>query len=78
MTKKETTSIKLNKEVKDSAKKILKELGFTMEEAIAQVTLNKGLPFEAKIPNKTTQKVIKEVRRGKNVEKVTLDKLKSN
>ncbi len=77
--KKETTSIKLDKDVKESAKKILKELGLTMGEAVniflTQVTLNKGLPFEVKIPNEETQKAIKEARVGKNVEKITLDDL---
>lgn len=81
ISKKETTSIKLDKEVKESAKKILKELGLTMGEAVniflTQVTLNKGLPFEVKIPNKETQKAIKEARNGVNLEKITLDDLES-
>ncbi len=79
ISKKETTSIKLDKDVKESAKKILKELGLTMGEAVniflTQVTLNKGLPFEVKIPNEETKKAIKEARVGKNVEKITLDDL---
>jgi DNA-damage-inducible protein J len=36
---------------------------------------HKGLPFEVKIPNETTQKAIKEAK-GKNVENISLDELK--
>lgn len=37
---------------------------------------HKGLPFEVKIPNETTQKTIKETRADKNVENISLDELK--
>lgn len=64
VSKKETTSLKLDVEVKNRAKVILKELGLTMGDAVniflTQVALNKGLPFEVKIPNKTTLKAMKE------------------
>jgi len=64
LSKKETTSIKLDVDVKNKAKEILKELGLTMGEAVniflTQVALNKGLPFEVKIPNETTLKAMKE------------------
>ena len=41
-----------------------------------QVNLNKGLPFEIKIPNKLTQKVIEESRVGKNVDGFLVSELK--
>ena len=79
-TVKETTSIKLDKATKEEAKHIFKQLGLTMGEAfnlfIHQVTLNKGLPFEVKIPNKLTQKVIKEARQGKHVDDFSISELK--
>lgn len=69
---KETTSIKLDVEVKVKAKEIFQELGLTMGEAVNiflnQVTLHKGLPFEVKIPNEETKKAIEEARRGVNME----------
>ncbi len=77
---KETTSVKLDKVAKDEAKRIFSQLGLTMGEAfnlfLHQVTLNKGLPFEVKIPNKLTQKVIEEAREGKNIDDFSVDELK--
>jgi DNA-damage-inducible protein J len=55
---KETTSIKLDKEAKERAKLIFKELGITMGDAfnmfLSQVNLHNGIPFEIKVPNSTT------------------------
>ena len=66
ISKKETTSLKLDVEAKNRAKEVLKELGLTMGEAVniflTQVALHKGLPFEVKIPNKTTLKAMKEAK----------------
>jgi len=76
---KETTSIKLDIEVKAKAKEIFQELGLTMGEAVniflTQVTLHKGLPFEVKIPNDMTLQAMKDVETGENYEDVTLDEL---
>lgn len=76
---KETTSIKLDKESKEKAKLIFKELGITMGDAfnmfLSQVNLHHGLPFEVKIPNEVTKKAIKEARQGKNVDDFSLDEL---
>ena len=74
---KETTSIKLDVEVKAKAKEIFKELGITMGEAVNiflnQVTLHKGLPFEIKIPNEETKKAIEEARKGINMESTSIE-----
>ncbi|MCK5869365.1 type II toxin-antitoxin system antitoxin, RelB/DinJ family [Methylococcaceae bacterium HT1] len=76
---KETTSIKLDKEAKERAKVIFKELGITMGDAfnmfLSQVNLHKGIPFEIKIPNDTTKQLIKEARLGKNVEDFSFDEI---
>lgn len=77
---KETTSVKLDKAAKEEAKRIFNQLGLTMGEAfnlfLHQVSLNKGLPFEVKIPNRLTKKVIEEAREGKNVDDFSVDELK--
>lgn len=77
---KETTSVKLDKSAKEEAKLIFKQLGLTMGEAfnlfLYQVSLNKGLPFEVKIPNEVTQKVIKDARLGENIDDFTISDLK--
>jgi len=77
---KETTSVKLDKAAKEEAKNIFNQLGLTMGEAfnlfLHQVSLNKGLPFEVKLPNKLTQKVIEEARQGKNIDDFSISELK--
>jgi DNA-damage-inducible protein J len=80
MAGKKTTSIKLDEEAKEEAKKIFKKLGLTMSEAfnlfLYQVKLNQGLPFEVKIPNKLTSKVLDDVKQGKNIEPFSFEDLK--
>ena len=65
---KQTTSIKLDSEVKQEAQKIFAQLGLTLGEAVNlflnQVRLNKGLPFEVKIPNEETLEAMQEVESG--------------
>ena len=55
--------------LKSSAEKIFRSLGMSTTDAISiflsQVVLNKGLPFEVRIPNKTTRQAIKELKAGK-------------
>jgi len=76
---KETTSIKLDVEIKNRAKEIFKELGITMGEAVniflSQVVLHKGLPFEVKIPNEETKKAIEEARKGINMESTSIEEM---
>jgi len=77
---KETTSIKLDKQAKENAKLIFKDLGITMGDAmnmfLSQVNLHHGLPFDVKIPNKLTKKVIEETRQEINVDDFSLDELR--
>jgi DNA-damage-inducible protein J len=57
--------------VKKNAERIFKKLGMSTTEAISiflsQVKLRKGLPFEVKIPNKTTLQAIKDADEEKNL-----------
>ncbi len=66
--------------VKHAAEAIFARLGLGHTEAIRmfyqQVILNKGLPFEVKVPNKTTRKSIENARAGKHLRTVTLEQLK--
>ena len=74
------TSIKVDAVAWDSAKEIFKEYNLSVTDAINiflnKVRLEGGLPFDVKIPNQETAKVIKEAREGKNMTKVSLDDLK--
>ncbi|MCT7909139.1 type II toxin-antitoxin system RelB/DinJ family antitoxin [Arcobacter lacus] len=76
----ETTSIKLDKTTKEKAKVIFEQLGVNMGEAInmflTQVVLNKGIPFNIKLPNEETQKAMKDIVEGKNIEKLDIKELK--
>lgn len=76
---KETTSIKLDVEIKAKAKEIFQELGITMGEAVNiflnQVALHKGLPFEVKIPNDETKKAIEDARKGINMQSTSIEEM---
>jgi DNA-damage-inducible protein J len=76
---KETTSMKLDKEAKENAKVIFRELGITMGDAfnmfLKQVNLHQGLPFEVKIPNKETLKAIKEAKENINLEETSIEEM---
>lgn len=55
--------------LKTQAEAVLAKLGISTSEAIAiyfsQIALQKGLPFDVKIPNKKTQKAMREAREGR-------------
>lgn len=79
MLARQSTSVKLDVEAKQQAQIIFNELGITMGDAfnlfLHQINLHNGLPFEVKIPNKKTQKIIKEARSGKNISDFSTDEL---
>jgi DNA-damage-inducible protein J len=43
---------------------------------LAQTVLERGIPFQIKIPNKKTKETILEARNGVNMSKISLDDLK--
>ncbi|MFH1860145.1 MAG: type II toxin-antitoxin system RelB/DinJ family antitoxin [bacterium] len=57
--------------LKNKAEQILNNLGLSATQAIAlfyrQVELNKGLPFEAIIPNKTTRNTFEDTDADRNL-----------
>lgn len=57
--------------LKADAEKVLKKLGLSTTDAInlflSQIRLHKGLPFDVRIPNKTTLKAMKDAEEGKNL-----------
>jgi DNA-damage-inducible protein J len=56
-------------ELKERAETILEKIGLNASDAIRlfykQVTLQKGLPFEVKIPNAATRRAMRELDEGK-------------
>jgi len=62
---------RINSRRKDHVGRILKKLGMNHSEAInlfyAQIELLEGLPFNVRIPNELTQKVLSDSKKGKNL-----------
>lgn len=64
-----TVNARIEPKLKAQAEHIFDEVGLSSAEAIRlfykQVCLNKGLPFEVKIPNKKTIKALNDAKSGK-------------
>jgi DNA-damage-inducible protein J len=75
------TTIRLEESDYKEAKDILKYIGMSYSQAVnmfnRMVVLERGLPFEAKIPNEETLKAMKEAMEDINLEEITLDELKA-
>jgi len=71
MAKTAMITTRVDPDLKADAEKVLNKLGISTTEAInlflSQVRLRKGLPFDVKIPNKTTLKAMKDAEEGKNL-----------
>ncbi|MBI4746798.1 MAG: type II toxin-antitoxin system RelB/DinJ family antitoxin [Deltaproteobacteria bacterium] len=71
MAKTATVIARVEPELKKETEKVLKRLGISITEAVniflSQVRLQKGLPFEVKIPNKTTLNAMKDAEEGKRL-----------
>jgi len=62
---------RIEPELKTDVENIFQELGLSITEAITlfyrQVKLNRGLPFEVRIPNETTARTFQDSDAGRNV-----------
>jgi DNA-damage-inducible protein J len=62
---------RVSPELKAEAEGILAEIGLSSSDAIRmfykQVALRKGLPFEARIPNATTRKALRDAEAGRGM-----------
>jgi DNA-damage-inducible protein J len=71
MSKTATIQARIDPEVKKQAKAVLDRLHLSMSEAISmfltQVSLQKGIPFEVKIPNELTEKTLRKAEQGKDL-----------
>jgi len=70
---------RIESDLKHDVEDILKRLGLSATQAIGmfyqQVKYHNGIPFEVKIPNSETQKVIEESRKSINVDDFSFDEL---
>ena len=75
MNKSATIQARIDPKVKSKAQKILNKLNISMSEAISifltQVSLNKGIPFEIKIPNKLTEETLRKSENGEELNEVS-------
>ena len=69
-------------DLKEDAEAVLEKLGITATQAITmfyeQIRMNKGIPFEVKIPNAETIEVMEDARANRNLEPVTIEQLKDS
>ena len=74
MGKTATIQTRVDPTVKRNAQVILNKLNISMSEAISmylsQITLQRGIPFEIKIPNEVTAKTLRDSENGNNLHKV--------
>lgn len=74
------TSLRIDEIKFLKAKEILADLGINFTEAVniftSMIVAKKGLPFEVKLPNKETKKVINDITANKNMKEVSLNELK--
>ncbi|MCD6172372.1 MAG: type II toxin-antitoxin system RelB/DinJ family antitoxin [Sulfurimonas sp.] len=79
MTAKIRTNVYLDSDMKSQAKEIFKMYGVSLSDAInmflAQSVMERGLPFEMKIPNNDTIKAIEEARADTNSDTISFTQL---
>lgn len=74
MSKTATIQARIDPEIKEQSQKILKALNITMSEAISlyltQITLNRGIPFDIKLPNDLTLETILKSEKGEELHEI--------
>lgn len=78
-----TLTIKMDKKLRDDAKKTAKRMGIPLTTAVnamvqkfvreGVIVLEAECPFPSHTPNAETRKAMEEVRRGKNLERMSLE-----
>jgi len=70
-----TIQVRLDKQTKEQAQKVFRTLDISMSEAIKlflrQVALQRGIPFEIKIPNALTDRTLRESEKGIDLHRVS-------
>ena len=74
MARTATIQARIDPIVKEKAQQILNTLNISLSEAISlyftQISLNRGIPFDVKIPNELTLTTIKKSERGEELHEV--------
>jgi DNA-damage-inducible protein J len=81
MAKTATIQARIEPALKAKVEKILHKLGMSATDAISllysQIALQKGMPFDVKVPNKSLQKTLREVDARKNLKQVSREEFKA-
>ena len=71
MPKTKTVTVRVDPDLKEDVERILSELGLSISQAVVlfykQVQLHQGLPFEVRIPNKTTRRALADAEARRNL-----------
>jgi len=71
MAKTATINTRIDPKTKKAAEAVFAKLGLSTSDAVnmffKRVSLDKGIPFDLRIPNKETRKALKEARENKNL-----------
>lgn len=66
-----TVRARIEPQLKHDAEQVLMSLGFSFSDAIEiflrQVKLNRGIPFEIRLPNEVTLKTFEDTDKGRNL-----------
>ena len=81
-THKVRTNVYLDADIKAKAQEIFKQYGIGLSDAfnmfLSQSVLERGIPFEIKIPNQETIEAIKDARNNRNMETVSFKKMQED
>jgi len=70
-----TINAKIDSDTKEEAKRVLRSLGLTMSEAITlyfrQIVYTRSIPFELRLPNKTTVETFNKTDAGEDLHRVS-------
>lgn len=74
-----TARARIRPDIKNEAESIIHDLGLSVSTAFElfyrQIIMNRGLPFDVRIPNATTRKAIEDARKGHGEKFATTDAL---
>lgn len=73
---------RIKPELKEDVEKILSQFGITTTQAITmffeQIKMNKGIPFQLKIPNNETIQAMEDARENHNIGEATIEQLRES
>jgi DNA-damage-inducible protein J len=76
------TNVYLDRTMKEKVKEIFKQYGMGLSDAfnifLSQSVMEKGIPFQVKIPNKETLEAMQDVESNTNLQEVSFEQLQDD